>query len=197
VPALTARIRRRHAKIALSAVRARRGTEGSNPFPSSGESANHRFLSGGHSPIKPVFEEAPAHRNGGVQDSLEEPERRPKPEGPTSATDQRPNRSLNHFVGAGEGRWRDCDAERLGSVEVHHELEGRRLLDWQIGGLCAVEDLAGVTADLTPCSGEARSIAALLPQPAAQPSPTRRLEPDPVAELSPGTAAALGSRRSE
>jgi hypothetical protein len=102
-------------------------------------------------PIKPVFEEAPAHR-----DSLEEPERRPKPEGPTSATDQRLNRSLNHFVGAGEGRWRDCDAERLGSVEVHHELEGRRLLDWQIGGLCAVEDLAGVTAGLTPCAGEAR-----------------------------------------
>jgi len=33
----------------------------------------------------PVFEEAPAHRNGGVRDSLEEPERRPKPEGPTSA----------------------------------------------------------------------------------------------------------------
>ena len=27
-----------------------RGTKGSNPSPSSGESANHRFLSGGHSP---------------------------------------------------------------------------------------------------------------------------------------------------
>lgn len=39
-----------------------------------------------------------------------EPERRPKPEGPTSATDQRLNRSLNHFVGAGEGRWRDTSA---------------------------------------------------------------------------------------
>jgi len=32
-PSLSARIRRRHTKIALSAVRARRGTEGSNPFP--------------------------------------------------------------------------------------------------------------------------------------------------------------------
>ena len=100
-------------------------------------------------PIRSVFESAPAHRNGGVRDSLEEPKRRPKPEGPTSATDQRLNRSLSHFVGAGEDRWRDCDAERLGSVEVHDELEGRRLLDWQIGGLCAVEDLAGVTADLS------------------------------------------------
>jgi hypothetical protein len=55
-----------------------RGTGSSNPSPSSGESANHRFLSGGHSPIKPVFEEAPAHRDGGVRDSLEEPERRAK-----------------------------------------------------------------------------------------------------------------------
>jgi hypothetical protein len=55
------------------------GTDGSNPSLSSGESANHRFLSGGHSPIKPVFEEAPAHRNRGVRDSLEEPEREPKP----------------------------------------------------------------------------------------------------------------------
>jgi len=32
--ALTARIRWRHTKVALSAVRAHRGTEGSNPFPS-------------------------------------------------------------------------------------------------------------------------------------------------------------------
>ena len=40
-PSLTARIRRRHTKVALSAVRAHRGTEGSNPFPSSGESVSH------------------------------------------------------------------------------------------------------------------------------------------------------------
>src|SRR6516162_5723745 len=32
-PSLTARIRRRHTKVALSALRARGGTEGSNPFP--------------------------------------------------------------------------------------------------------------------------------------------------------------------
>jgi hypothetical protein len=43
-PLLTARIRRRHTTAALSVVRAHRGTDGSNPFPSSGESTNHRFL---------------------------------------------------------------------------------------------------------------------------------------------------------
>jgi hypothetical protein len=61
------------------AMRAHRGTGSSNPLPSRGESANHRFLSGDIHPIKPVFEEAPAHRNGGVRDSLEEPERRETP----------------------------------------------------------------------------------------------------------------------
>jgi len=38
VPPLTARIGRRHTTAALSAVQAHRGTEGSNPFPSSEES---------------------------------------------------------------------------------------------------------------------------------------------------------------
>src|SRR5215471_9644782 len=37
-PSLTVRIRRRHTTAALSAVQSHRGTEGSNPFPSSGES---------------------------------------------------------------------------------------------------------------------------------------------------------------
>jgi len=43
-PPLTARIRRRHTTAALSAVQAHRGTDGSNPFPSSRESANFQFL---------------------------------------------------------------------------------------------------------------------------------------------------------
>jgi len=38
-PPLTARIRRRHTTATLSAVRAHRGTEGSNPFPSREESS--------------------------------------------------------------------------------------------------------------------------------------------------------------
>jgi hypothetical protein len=61
-PSLTARIRRRHTKVALSAVLARRGTEGSNPFPSSGESANHRFLSGGAKSASNVLQAGAALR---------------------------------------------------------------------------------------------------------------------------------------
>jgi hypothetical protein len=45
-PPLTARIRRRHTTAALSAVQAHRGTDSSNPFPSTGESANFWFLRG-------------------------------------------------------------------------------------------------------------------------------------------------------
>src|SRR6516162_686684 len=45
-PPRTVRIRGRHTTAALSAVQAHRGTEGSNPLPSSGESANFRSLSG-------------------------------------------------------------------------------------------------------------------------------------------------------
>ena len=54
--------------------------------------------------------------------------------------------SFDHLVGAGEDRWRDGDAELLGSLEIDDQLEGRRLLDRQIGRLGAVEDLSDVTA---------------------------------------------------
>ena len=42
-PPLAARIRRCHTKVALSAVRAHRGSKGSNPSPSSGESCELRY----------------------------------------------------------------------------------------------------------------------------------------------------------
>src|SRR6516164_432584 len=46
----------------------------------------------------------------------------------------------HHLVGAGEDRGRDRQAERLGSLEVDDQLEGRRLLDREIGRLGAVEN---------------------------------------------------------
>src|SRR5882672_5674736 len=52
-------------------------------------------------------------------------------------------RSFDDLVGAGEDRWRDGEAERLGGLEIDHQLEGRRLLDREIGGLGALEDFPG------------------------------------------------------
>src|SRR6516162_5153339 len=46
-PPLTARMRRHHTTATLSAVRAHRGTEGSNPLPSTGESGELPITSEG------------------------------------------------------------------------------------------------------------------------------------------------------
>ena len=50
--------------------------------------------------------------------------------------------------------WRDREAERLGGLEIDDQLEFGRLLDRQIGGLGALEDLPGVNADLAIGAGE-------------------------------------------
>jgi hypothetical protein len=57
-------------------------------------------------------------------------------------------RLLNYLVGAAkEGDWQR-DAKRLCGVHVDHQLNFRRLLDRQVGGLLTVEDAADVDADL-------------------------------------------------
>ena len=62
---------------------------------------------------------------------------------------------LDHLVGAGEDRGWDGEPESLGDVEIDHQLEGRRLLDRQIGGLGAVEYLPGVDAKLANSGSDA------------------------------------------
>ena len=63
------------------------------------------------------------------------------------------------IVGAGEDRWRDGEPERLCGVEIDDQLKPRRLLDGQIGGFSAFEDLSDVNASLMIGTGEAGSIA--------------------------------------
>jgi hypothetical protein len=47
---------------------------------------------------------------------------------------------LNHLVGGGQQRFRDAKAEGLGGFDVDDELELRRLLDRQVGGLGSFEN---------------------------------------------------------
>src|SRR5690242_3958034 len=77
----------------------------------------------------------------------------------TTARSAQGSRSFNDLVGAGENRLRYCQSERLGGFQVDDQLEFRRLLEWQVSWLGALEDLSGINAALAIDSREARSIA--------------------------------------
>jgi len=47
---------------------------------------------------------------------------------------------FDHLVGPQPQRWRDREAEGFGGLEVDHELELRRLLDGEVGGLHTFQD---------------------------------------------------------
>ena len=57
---------------------------------------------------------------------------------------------FDHLIGAGEDRRRHGKAKRLGGLEIHNQLEFRRLLHRQISRLGALEEPPGVNAGLAP-----------------------------------------------
>ena len=59
---------------------------------------------------------------------------------PAARWAKNPVPSFDDLVGAGEDRLQNSEAERLGRLEIDDQLEFRRLLDRQIGGLGALED---------------------------------------------------------
>src|SRR5262245_36313529 len=65
---------------------------------------------------------------------------------------------FDHFVGAGEQRWRHGETKRLGGLKIDHQFVLGRCLHRKIGGLLALEnaiDVAGCAPELV---GEIRPI---------------------------------------
>jgi hypothetical protein len=61
--------------------------------------------------------------------------------------------SLNHLIRPQQEPRRDREAEGLGGLQVDDQLERCRLLDWQIAGLGALEDLVDGIGRASPENG--------------------------------------------
>src|SRR5215468_4820530 len=65
---------------------------------------------------------------------------------------------LDDLVRPRQHRRRDREAERLGGLEVDHQLELRRLLDRKVSGLGTLEDLVDVEGGALRQTAQIRSI---------------------------------------
>src|SRR6266567_1831082 len=89
----------------------------------------------------------------------DQPSKQREAASPRSVTARAAMASFDDLVGAHEDRLWDRQPERLRGLEIDDQLEGGRLLDRQVGGLGALEDLSRVNAGLAIDSRKAGSIA--------------------------------------
>src|SRR6516164_1450841 len=52
--------------------------------------------------------------------------------------------SFDHLVGAGEQRWWNFEAERLGGRQIDNEIKPGRLLDWNVAWLRTAQNLVDI-----------------------------------------------------
>ena len=94
----------------------------------------------GHKPHSGKQQRQP-HEAGSLQLEPPRPARQPSGLAPSP-------RLFNHLVGTDEQYFRERQTERLGGLGVDDKLNLHGSLHRQIGGLFALEDAAGVDADL-------------------------------------------------
>src|SRR5207248_2458654 len=66
--------------------------------------------------------------------------------------------SLDDLVNDSEQRWRHGEAERLGGLEIDHQLVFRRCLHRKIGGFLAIQNAMNVACSLSPLARQIRTI---------------------------------------
>ena len=54
------------------------------------------------------------------------------------------SRSFDHFVGKGEQLGWDGDTERVGGLEIDHQMEALGLLNRKLRSLCALQQLGNI-----------------------------------------------------
>src|SRR6516165_5875589 len=62
----------------------------------------------------------------------------------SSSKDSGRTKSFDHFVGGSEQRWRDGYIKCLGGLEIYQKRKRRRLLNRQVAGVCALENLVHI-----------------------------------------------------
>ena len=60
----------------------------------------------------------------------------------------RTSQLFDDLISARKERMRHSEAQRLGGLEVDHQLEFGRILHWKVGGLFALEDSIDVASSL-------------------------------------------------
>ena len=65
---------------------------------------------------------------------------------------------LDHLVGVAEQCGRYCEAERLGGLEIHGQLDSRNLLHREVSSFFALEDATRVKSDLSVIFYQARPV---------------------------------------
>ena len=103
--------------------------------------------------MHPLYRSGPSRRRGTITDP--NPGHGPGVHSFLARSSQACQASFDHVVGQRQHGRRECNAQRLGSLQIEDQLKPCRLNDRQVLGLFAFEDASGITAGLLDRVGDA------------------------------------------